>query len=243
VLEMNREILAAVLSGLLLSGCVSMSAFRKAQADAAQCQSEKTTLQQQMDTLNLDKETLSKTAAEKDAEIAKLRGTYDQLVGSLKNEIANGQIQVTQLKDKLTVNLVEKILFDSGKAQIKPSGMEVLHRIGDVLKGVQDKDIRIEGHTDNVPVGPRLRERYPTNWELSTARATNVVRYLHETAGVDPTRLIAAGAGEYHPVASNDTPEGQADNRRIDIVLVPSTQPAAGQPPAAKPAEKPANNP
>src|SRR5262249_30589938 len=79
----------------------------------------------------------------------------------------------------------------------------------------------VEGYTDNVPLGPRLRERFPTNWELSTARATNVVRYLQETANLDPSHLIAAGFGQYHPISANDTDEGPAQNRRLHIVLVP----------------------
>lgn len=225
---MNRkDYLLGAITLLLLGGCVSSSQYRKSQDDLSKCvtdkqglQQDKQGLQQQVDALNSEKTNLAQTAQAKDEEINKLKGTYDQLVGSLKNEIANGEIQVTQLKDKLTLNLVEKILFDSGRAQIKDTGKEVLDRIGNVLKNVQDKDIRIEGHTDNVPVGRKLRETYPTNWELSTARATNVVRYLQENDGVDPTRLIAAGFSEFHPVASNETPEGQAENRRIDIVLV-----------------------
>jgi chemotaxis protein MotB len=216
----RQEFVLGVIGLMILSGCVSSSQYRKSQNDLTKCVTDKQGLQQQVDALNTEKANLTQTAQAKEEEINKLKGTYDQLVGSLKNEIANGEIQVTQLKDKLTLNLVEKILFDSGRAQIKDTGKEVLDRIGNVLKTVQDKDIRIEGHTDNVPVGRRLRETYPTNWELSTARATNVVRYLQEKDGVDPTRLIAAGFSEFHPVASNDTPEGQAQNRRIDIVLV-----------------------
>jgi chemotaxis protein MotB len=104
---------------------------------------------------------------------------------------------------------------------VKESGKQILDRIASALKNLQDKDIRVEGYTDNVPLSPKLHDRFPTNWELSTARATNVVRYLVENAGLDPSRLIAAGFGEYHPIISNATEEGRAQNRRIDIVLVP----------------------
>src|SRR5207302_3845906 len=124
-------------------------------------------------------------------------------------------------KDKLTLNMVEKILFNSGQADVKESGKKILDSIASALKKIQDKDIRVEGYTDNVPLSPKLRDRFPTNWELSTARASNVVRYLEEKAGLDPSRLIAAGFGQYHPISSNDTDEGRAQNRRIDIVLVP----------------------
>jgi len=156
----------------------------------------------------------------KEAEIAKLKSTHDQLIASLKGEISNGEIAVTQLKDKLTVQLVDKILFDSGHADIKESGQKVLLRIADILKKVQDKDIRIEGHTDNVPIGGALAQRYPSNWELSTARATTVVRFLQDEAGVDPKRLIAAGYGQEKPVAPNDTEANRRQNRRIEIALI-----------------------
>jgi chemotaxis protein MotB len=233
----RKALLPFIFAALLLTGCVSSKQYRMSQDELAKCRTDQSMLQQQVDSLNTDKANLAQTAAQKDEEINKLKGTYDQLVGGLKNEIANGQIQVTQLRDKLTVNMVDKILFDSGRSDIKPTGMEVLGRIGDVLKKVADKDIRVEGHTDNVPVGSRLRQRYPTNWELSTARATNVVRFLQEKGGVDPTRLIAAGYSEYHPVSSNDTEEGQADNRRIDIVLIARETTPSGEQPAGQPAK------
>jgi chemotaxis protein MotB len=207
------------------AGCVSTQTYKKSQAETASCLTEKQAqvqaLQQQIDALNREKATLVQTEADKDAELTKLKGTYDQVVGNLQSEISSGQIQVTQLKDKLTLNMVEKILFNSGQAEVKASGQKVLDSIAAALKNVQDKDIRVEGYTDNVALSPKLVDRFPTNWELSTARATNVVRYLVEKDGLDPSHLIAAGFGEYHPLTSNDTPEGRAQNRRIDIVLVP----------------------
>ncbi|MBI4413056.1 MAG: OmpA family protein [candidate division NC10 bacterium] len=164
---------------------------------------------------------LQKVTTEKEQEIARLRTTYDSLVRDLKKEIEAGDIKVTQFRDLLTVNLVEKILFDSGRAEIKPRGLEILKRVGDILKGVPDKVVRIEGHTDNVPIGAALRARFPTNWELSTARATVVARFLQDKVGLDPTRLSATGYGEYRPVAPNDSEEGRAQNRRIEIILAP----------------------
>jgi chemotaxis protein MotB len=164
---------------------------------------------------------LQKVTTEKEQEIARLRTTYDSLVRDLKKEIEAGDIKVTQFRDLLTVNLVEKILFDSGRAEIKPRGLEILKRVGDILKGVPDKVVRIEGHTDNVPIGAALRPRFPTNWELSTARATVVARFLQDKVGLDPTRLSATGYGEYRSVAPNDSEEGRAQNRRIEIILAP----------------------
>ncbi len=159
-------------------------------------------------------------SSEKEKELANVKSTYEKLVGELKGEIEKGDIKITQAIDRLSVNMVEKILFDSGRAEIKPGGVKVLKRVAEILKGVTDKEIRVEGHTDNVPIGAGLRKRFPSNWELSTARATNVVRHF-EDAGVNPKLLSAAGYADNRPVASNDTPEGKAQNRRIEIVLLP----------------------
>jgi len=158
--------------------------------------------------------------AEKERAIAGVKSTYDSLVSELKQEIKQGEVQITQLKDKLTVNMVEKILFDSGSAVIKKNGTRVLDRVAEILKGLSGQQIKVEGHTDNVPIGPGLAEKFPTNWELSTARATTVVRYL-QGRGVSPTVLSAEGYADYRPVSPNDTDEGKAKNRRIEIVLIP----------------------
>jgi len=160
-------------------------------------------------------------SSEKEREIANVRDTYENLVREMKTEIERGDIKITQAIDRLSVNMVEKILFDSGKAEVKPDGLKVIKRVGDILKTVSDRQIRVEGHTDNVQIGARIREKYPTNWELSTARATNVVRYLEDRVGIDPKLLSAAGLADNKPVAVNDTPEGRAQNRRIEIVLLP----------------------
>jgi chemotaxis protein MotB len=142
----------------------------------------------------------------------------------MKGEIAQGQVTISELKGKLTVNMVDAILFDSGKAEVKRGGEEVLAKVVDILKGVQDKMIRIEGHTDNVQIVGNLTKRFPTNWELSAARAINVARFL-QGQGIDPSVLVAVANGEYRPVAPNDTDEGRARNRRIEIVLVPREAP------------------
>jgi len=138
----------------------------------------------------------------------------------MKSEVAKGQMTISELKGKLTVNMVDAVLFDSGKAEVKAGGQAILQKIISILKDVKDKSIRIEGHTDNVPIIGMLAKKYPTNRELSAARAINVTRYLQEQ-GIDPANLSAIAFGEYKPVASNDTPEGKAKNRRIEIILVP----------------------
>lgn len=152
-------------------------------------------------------------------EVQKASKTYGDLLEQMKGEIAKGQVTISELKGKLTVNMVDSVLFDSGKAEVKPEGLVVLQKVVDILKNVKDKAVRIEGHTDNVQIGGQLAKRYPTNWELSAARALNVTRYLQQQ-GLDPASLAAMAYGEYKPVAPNDTDEGRAKNRRIEIVLV-----------------------
>jgi chemotaxis protein MotB len=118
------------------------------------------------------------------------------------------------------------VLFDSGEAQISKRGEGVLGRVGAVLAQIDDKQIQVSGHTDNQPVvGEKLLAQFPSNWELSAARAINVVRFLSEKAGVPPQRVVASSYGEHHPIASNKTPAGRARNRRIEILLTPLLDP------------------
>ena len=165
------------------------------------------------------KEDVAQLQKLKEIEVQKTSKTYENLLDSMKSEISKGEVTISELKGKLTVNLVESVLFDSGKAEVKPNGLVVLQKVIDILKNIKDKAIRIEGHTDNVPIVGALSRKYPTNWELSAARAINVARYLQQQ-GIDPALLAAVGYGEYKPVATNDTDEGRAKNRRIEIVLV-----------------------
>ena len=168
-----------------------------------------------------EKASLEQERAAKEAEIQRLTKTHEDLTKSLEAEIAKGDIKIRQVRDRLTINMVDRVLFDSGQAKVKPAGLKVLKQVSDILKKVADKQIRIEGHTDNVPIRGKLKERYPTNWELSTARATNVVRYLIEEGGVDQVNLSAVGYADTRPVASNDGEEGRTTNRRIEITLYP----------------------
>ena len=165
--------------------------------------------------------TLEQERLAKEEEITRLTRTQEELSKSLQDEISKGNITIQQVRDRLTINMVDRVLFDSGQAQVKPAGVKVLKQVGDVLKTVTDKQIRIEGHTDNVPISSKLQDRFKTNWELSTARATTVVRYLIDQGGVDRQYLSAVGYADTHPIASNDSEEGRSSNRRIEIVLYP----------------------
>jgi chemotaxis protein MotB len=188
------------------------------EAEAARVAQEREQLRQEQSKLTAS---LEQERAAKEEEIKRLTRTQEELSRSLQDEISKGNITIQQVRDRLTINMVDRVLFDSGQAQVKPAGLKVLQQVGDILSKVSDKQIRIEGHTDNVPISAKLQSRFKTNWELSTARATTVVRHLIEKGGVDRQHLSAVGYAETHPVASNDSEEGRASNRRIEIVLYP----------------------
>jgi chemotaxis protein MotB len=167
-----------------------------------------------------------KAVADEKAKVEQEKLSLEELRDSLKQEIEAKEVKITELEGRLTVNLMDKVLFDSGKAEVKKVGRDVLSKIaGNLLNKYPDRAVLVEGHTDNVPIGSELRARFPTNWELSTARATAAVRYLQDHGGVSPERLSAIGYSEYRPIASNDTEEGRAKNRRIEIILLPPESP------------------
>ena len=140
---------------------------------------------------------------------------------TLKDQINAQQIKINEMEGKLQVTFIDKILFNSGSARVNKKGMELLDKMASSLKELEDQNIAVEGHTDNVPIGALLKDSYPTNWELSTARAVAVVRHLTETANMNPDLFSAVGYGEYRPVATNENEEGRSQNRRIEIILIP----------------------
>ncbi|HEY8431646.1 MAG TPA: OmpA family protein, partial [Sandaracinaceae bacterium] len=136
-----------------------------------------------------------------------------------RDMIAAGQLRVRIVRGNMVVELPDNVLFDSGRAELRPAGQETLSRVAEVLARVPNRNFLVAGHTDNVPLG--RRSRYASNWELSAARGVAVVRYLAEH-GMSPERLAAAGYADTQPVASNDTEEGRAQNRRIEIIVLPN---------------------
>jgi chemotaxis protein MotB len=196
-------------------------------ARAEKLDAEKAELAAEKAALAAAKEELSRDVEAKEGELAQLKGTADKLQEKMKAEIAKGDILLSQGGGKLRVDLVDKVLFDSGEAQISKRGEEVLSRVGAVLAQIDDKQVQVSGHTDNTRMGEKLAAQFPSNWELSTARAINVLRFLTEKAGVPAERMVASGYGEYHPIASNKTVAGRRRNRRIEILLTPSLDPKA----------------
>lgn len=170
-----------------------------------------------------------KLELEKRKSVIQLQGKVIQLLDdtkktietSLKDQIASQEIEVVEADDKLKVIFVDKILFDSGSVEINPRGKELLMIMAGSLKDSEDQNIVVEGHTDNVPLSEALRKRFPSNWELSTARAATVARFFQEAGGIPAEKLSARGYSSYRPVASNETAEGRHQNRRIEIILSP----------------------
>jgi len=237
---MNKKIHIAIVviaAALNASGCVSTDTYKKMQAgkdaEIATLQQQKAALEHDNSALMQDNSALKQQNTAKEQQVGSLeqqkaslleasqrrQQQYDALVKSLSKEVEKGQLQVRQYQNMLAVDLAEQIFFDSGRATLKTGGKKVLKKVGEALRGYKNKVIRVVGHTDNVPVAKPLQGKFPTNWELSVARATNVVRYLQEV-GVPPDHMMPTGRGEYDPVAPNDTPEGRKKNRRIEILLI-----------------------
>lgn len=145
----------------------------------------------------------------------------DILLASLQDEIEQGKVRITELKEQLTVSFVETLFFRSGSAKLTGEGRATLDRVADALRHMGDKQISVEGHADSKPIGPNLKDKYASNWELSAARAVRVARYLAEKAELPPDRLSATGYSNYRPAGPNDTKDERAKNRRIEILLTP----------------------
>ena len=170
--------------------------------------------------LELEKE---KAVVEKKTKIiSDLEDTKKKIEESLKEQIANQQIKIEDIEGKLKLTFIDKILFNSGSTKINETGKEILITFAESIKEDKDHNILVEGHTDNVGVGPILKNIFPSNWELSTARSSAVVRFLQEEGGIEPERLSAIGFSYYKSVASNDDEEGRSQNRRIEIILTRS---------------------
>ena len=170
---------------------------------------------------------MKKALGERESKVSQAsqqRSTQDTLVASLKEQVQKQEVTIKEIREGLSVTLVDRILFDSGKATLKPGGEKILGKIGETLKNIQDKRIRVVGHTDNVSIRQDFRYKFPTNWELSAARAATVVRYFQEKTGLKPDDLEAVGRSFFQPLASNDTKEGRDQNRRVEIIIAPKLE-------------------
>ena len=172
-----------------------------------------------------EKKALEKKLADQQIQMEKLKSSPSpedvRLEESLKKELADKDVQISRLKDQLKVTVASEILFPSGSAELSQEGVDVLRKVAKAANKTQD-EVKVEGHTDADPIAPVLAQYYPTNWELSTARAAVAVRTLEATGMVPASRLSAVGYGDSRPVVPNDTAEGKAKNRRVEIIFTPA---------------------
>jgi chemotaxis protein MotB len=236
-------IIAGALTVALLLGLLGFSSCeKKRQAEQAQAQLEEaraTTTRAQAELedlkakLNDAKSQIDGLQKEKETAVQSHRTLEDELRAALESK----DVTISKLQGKLTVNILDRVLFDSGEAELKTDGATVLRKVADLLAQHPQLKIHVIGHTDNVPIRAGARSRFVSNCELSAARALAAVRFLTEKAGVDPARLGAVAYGEFRPVADNATPEGRARNRRIAITIL--SEELAGSDTTVKPAATP----
>lgn len=161
---------------------------------------------------------MARSRAERLAQdVAAATNSQARLEAEMRSVLQSRDVAISELRGELTLTILDRILFDSGDATLKPEGMQVLDEIAGVLARYTNRPVQVFGHTDNVPI----RFKFPSNWELSASRAIAAVRYLTEKAGVDSARLSAVACGEFQPIAENSTAEGRAKNRRIALVVLP----------------------
>ena len=232
----NRLFYIACFVCLLFLSCVSKGKYLELETDMQNTQQsleqEKKSLADLQDRYNnlenvsrdldlkLKKEKV--VVKEKKKVISDLEDTKKKIEAGLKEQIANQQIKIEEIEGKLKLTFIDKILFNSGSTKINEKGKEILLTFAESIKEDKDHNILVEGHTDDVGVGPALKSKFPSNWELSTARSSAVVRFLQEKGSIEPERLSAIGFSYFKPVAANDDEESRSQNRRIEIILTRS---------------------
>jgi len=205
---------------LLLAGCARKRDLEQVSREqAATIQS----LNSEIARLNAELDNMMRSRAD-------LLSAKEELERQLQKELQSGDMSVSMQERGLVVTLLSRVLFDSGKVEVKDSAKETLATVAKILaEKLGENLIFIEGHTDNEPI---RYSGWRSNWELSTGRATEVIHYFIDAQGVNPERLAAVGYGEYQPVDSNDTEEGRLQNRRVEIVISPKKLVVPGAAPA-----------
>jgi chemotaxis protein MotB len=165
-------------------------------------------------------QTLSQDLVDKEKKLERANQNYQEMVKQLREQIQQKEVWISTVEEKTSIHFLDKILFEPGNTEITPQGRQVLKNVAEGLKKLSDTEIRVEGHSDNQPLSEAARAVYIDNLGLSVDRATVVARTFR-MMGVDPRNLSATGFSMYRPVASNDTPDGRQQNRRVEIVLAP----------------------
>jgi chemotaxis protein MotB len=216
---LHRSALVLVITSMALAGCVTRGRYNELLAENENLRARTAQLSRQSAGLADVAAGLSMELRLRDHELAQLEREQRELAEELDAWLVAGTIKMLLLADGLHVLLSEEVLFTSGSADLKPSGQQILKQVVLELEQVP-YEIAVLGYTDNVPIGGQLAQRFPSNWELAGARAASVVRLFHGE-GIPAEQLLAVSFGESHSIASNDTPEGRAENRRIEVRLRP----------------------
>ena len=227
-------ILTVLLIAVLLLWAIAEGKLRGLESLQSKLDEANTSVASALDQSQKDKDqiaALQTQVADLEKEKADVAQMAKGLEDEMRNDLESKDVTISKLQGKLTVNILDRVMFDSGEAVLKPDGESVMRKIAAILAGHPELKIHVIGHTDNVPI----RSRFASNWELSTARALAAVHFLTERAGVDPRRVGAVGYGEYRPIADNVTAEGRAKNRRIAITILPDELAGADTVPTAKP--------
>lgn len=194
------------------------------QSDFAERESQNANLRGELRRLEDERASLSKKQQlllDEKRKLEEKNNHYEDVAKALAKEVKNGRVALRRLRNGVIVEMPNKVLFPSGSAELNEIGQETLTAVAGAIASIKDRRIRIEGHTDNVPVGKKLP--FANNWELSAARAITVTSFLQEQ-GVNPSLMSAEARGQYAPMTSNASPEGRARNRRIEIYLVPKPE-------------------
>lgn len=173
---------------------------------------------QQIESMQGEMETLEAQLAAERERTAQLNADLERAMSDLSKKET---VWIQEREGMMQITIDGSVTFNQSSTSLKPEGMDILNRIMNVVQNYSDRSVLIEGHTDNVPIAQQFRQIYPSNWELSTTRAHVVRRYVLDTYDVDPSRVGAVGYGEYRPVASNDTADGRAQNRRVVLTITP----------------------
>lgn len=196
----------------------SRAATARAEQARSRCEQDLGACRTDAEAVKRDAEAAKRAAETAQREAEALKQREADLRARLQREIDEKSVEIENLKGKLSVRVVDEILFASGDADILPAGKAVLDKVAGVLSAGSET-VRVEGHTDEVPIGASLKEKWFSNWELSAARAGSVVRYFQYGRNIDPKRMEAVGLSAYRPVGPNDSREGRQKNRRVEIVL------------------------
>ena len=240
--RLNRSMLLVLCLALPAAGCgVSKAKYLGMTQDRDALALKNSALQASLDSVNTVKATLEAQNAtleghakemeatseqlatqlkEQQVQSAEAHATYESMLGRLQGELSSGKVEVQQLRDGISVNLAQDVLFKSGSAELDKTGRDLLLKVAGEFKASKYQVV-VTGHTDDQKIGPALASRYPTNWELGGARAARIVR-LFEESGVEKSRLAAVSFADSRPREGNDTPAGRAKNRRIEIRLRPT---------------------